>query len=841
MPQANHQQGEALKRAVLAALIEAADALPGVGPFLAGAGTLYRELRQMPRDLPTEARRVVQAMARDFQAFLVQEAPRHAEQTVAVGLLETFAILSEHGLSADELTREAELDATRAARRTLDRAVDHLRLLEADIEALVRRLVGEYYSVLLTHREALDHVGVPTLRALLERTHQMERDLRDLVHLVRALLEREEQAVWQALCPVEEPVAAEGPIQLAEVKAPNRLVPFRGEAHHRLQDELVAWAQAIAEGPNRADLCLVFGPGGAGKTRLAVEAGRALKGQGWQAYFLPSEPFSADQVRVWALPNRPTLLILDYVENWVTEAEVLLKAVADASDCRQHPLALLFLLRPDPQDKGQPLHGVLSGVAERSPTQTIFWNRVYQPALEAAREVPALALDDRPALFREARQTFSKRVEVAPRKAVTYPAEKLPERPLAVILLALLAAQGRRVAESRDERRIFSYVWDWERDKWRRHLSACGLKPDWKVEALDLTEAALIAATLGRPFRSPEEVAAFWEAHLPPQEMTPNGRTLSPRWLAQHLPALFPVRAEESTWRLTPIVPDPLADQVLAQRLAQQPGLVSWALPTPEEIPAAVAAGEHLAEAAGERSPADELEALAEVMAALEPLVRPLRALEVLARLDTVPEEGKAVAQRGRKAVNEWLLNTSQALEESEARDFLQALDEALPAPDRTLALRAVQEPLYRAMFQLAPDEAGQARAQGMLGYALSALGRREEALAATQEAVDIRRRLAEANPQAFLPDLASSLNNLGRDLSNLGRREEALAATQEAVRALAPFFLRFPAAFASWMETMARNYVEKCEALGREPDGELLGPVVEAFQGLEALQGLEA
>jgi hypothetical protein len=41
------------------------------------------------------------------------------------------------------------------------------------------------------------------------------------------------------------------------------------------------------------------------------------------------------------------------------------------------------------------------------------------------------------------------------------------------------------------------------------------------------------------------------------------------------------------------------------------------------------------------------------------------------------------------------------------------------------------------------------------LGAMLSNLGRREEALAATQEAVDIRRRLAQTRPDAFLPDLA--------------------------------------------------------------------------------------
>ena len=68
------------------------------------------------------------------------------------------------------------------------------------------------------------------------------------------------------------------------------------------------------------------------------------------------------------------------------------------------------------------------------------------------------------------------------------------------------------------------------------------------------------------------------------------------------------------------------------------------------------------------------------------------------------------------------------------------------------------------------------------VGGRLSELGRREQALAATEEAVTIRRLLAEASPDAYLPDLAASLNNFGRFLSELGRREQALAATEEAV-----------------------------------------------------------
>ena len=48
------------------------------------------------------------------------------------------------------------------------------------------------------------------------------------------------------------------------------------------------------------------------------------------------------------------------------------------------------------------------------------------------------------------------------------------------------------------------------------------------------------------------------------------------------------------------------------------------------------------------------------------------------------------------------------------------------------------------------------------MGLARLSLGQREEALAVTEEAAELCRRLAAANPAAFEPDLAKSLANLG-------------------------------------------------------------------------------
>jgi Flp pilus assembly protein TadD len=63
----------------------------------------------------------------------------------------------------------------------------------------------------------------------------------------------------------------------------------------------------------------------------------------------------------------------------------------------------------------------------------------------------------------------------------------------------------------------------------------------------------------------------------------------------------------------------------------------------------------------------------------------------------------------------------------------------------------------------------------------LTEAGRRDEGLAAIQEAVDIRRRRAGVNAAVYEPDLAMSLNNLSVRLAEAGRRDEAERANRKA------------------------------------------------------------
>ncbi len=101
------------------------------------------------------------------------------------------------------------------------------------------------------------------------------------------------------------------------------------------------------------------------------------------------------------------------------------------------------------------------------------------------------------------------------------------------------------------------------------------------------------------------------------------------------------------------------------------------------------------------------------------------------------------------------------------------------------------------------------------LALRLSELGRRDEALAPAQEAVIIYRKLAQKNPDAFLPDLARSLGTFGGILMELERVREAARNFKEGLDSLLPVAERLPAAFAPLLRALLRGYVRTCQEGG--------------------------
>ena len=141
----------------------------------------------------------------------------------------------------------------------------------------------------------------------------------------------------------------------------------------------------------------------------------------------------------------------------------------------------------------------------------------------------------------------------------------------------------------------------------------------------------------------------------------------------------------------------------------------------------------------------------------------------------------------------------------------------------REEALAAIQEAAdtYRELATAHPDafRPGLATALTVLSNRLGDLGRREEALAAAREAVTIHWELATAHPDAFRPGLAGSLSNLSNHLGELGRREEALAAIREAADTYRELATAHPDAFRPGLAMALTNLSGLLGELGRRED----------------------
>ena len=100
-----------------------------------------------------------------------------------------------------------------------------------------------------------------------------------------------------------------------------------------------------------------------------------------------------------------------------------------------------------------------------------------------------------------------------------------------------------------------------------------------------------------------------------------------------------------------------------------------------------------------------------------------------------------------------------------------------LPAHLIERTIRLIREQLQS---DLPPET--RARMLAELASRLSEVGQRTEALAAINQSVDLYRELAAAQPEAFRPVLATSLNNHAKMLREVGQRAEALSAINESV-----------------------------------------------------------
>ncbi len=528
---------------------------------------------------------------------------------------------------------------------------------------------------------------------------------------------------------------------------------------------------------------LVTGPAGSGKTRLALQlAAEAEEQYGWRCYWVPAAGL-AQAADAAGRGSRPVLLIVDYAETRAGLADML----AAVTTRKAGPASRVLLLA---RSAGE------------------WWSQLIADSgagtsdmLAAVAPVPLGPLTG-PAgqeeVFRHALAGFARTLGVdCP--SVPVPVMGADAVVLVVHAAALLAVLDRQIPPDGGAAEppagpgdVIARLLGHEARYWARSQARYQLALGPAVR-----ERAVAAATL---IGAGDEASALRLLSAIGDLADPAVRGSAARWLHDLYPAGEPGYAPgcepghaPGEW-IGPLRPDLVAETLIVRVMTGQPDLL-----------------DHLVRGLGEQ--------------------RATRALTILGRAALTSPAAAGLLDRAIRSDPEHLVIPAMTVAVETNRSAGDQIAGLLAAghgspdllariarelPDTSVSLAGIAALTYQRLADTAPDGEQRASRQVSLSSWLSRMGRREDALAAASEAVTAYRDLAAARPDAFLPGLATSLNNQSGCLSGLGRREEALASASEAVTAYRDLAAARPAVFASRLKSSLSIMADLLESAGQ-------------------------
>jgi Tetratricopeptide repeat len=582
------------------------------------------------------------------------------------------------------------------------------------------------------------------------------------------------------------------------VRSPTRLLRARSgvipyTARRRLLDELEQWCR---EG-EPFGVRVIAGGGGTGKTRLAAELCSVMDGEGWLSGLYVALD-GGGGVEALARVPAPRLVVVDYAETRPEQLAVVLPFLA-AEATVESPVRVVLLVRTAPPSRPGDFLGVFDGYGEALAAIGDL------ARLDVLTDAP-LTVEERHELFGAAVERLAERLDPDVDGLPSQGEERLDleasvfGNPLLVVIAAYLAAVGRdRAPASRAE--LLDVLIEREANYWRQSAAAHTAVGD---DALRRRVVAL--TTLAGP--SDEAEAAELLRLIPDLADATEERR---RGLARWADALY---GGGSQWR--PVEPDLVGEHLVATTWQDHPGVIAGALTRAD--PARLVHTLDLLT----RAAIDYAALAATTTAVLRPRLPDYCAMAI-AQASSLANDLDALLS------DATLAGALNRAVESFPPDpaTLPAIVDALPESNLVLdplALTLAQTLLTETRRLVGTDETTYlpdlASSLNHVSVRLGALGRRQDGLAAIEEAVTIHRRLAETNPATYLPDLAYSLKNLSVRLGALGRGDEGLAAIEEAVtidRRLAEIS---PATYLPDLARSLNNLSNRLGALGRREEG---------------------
>ncbi len=577
--------------------------------------------------------------------------------------------------------------------------------------------------------------------------------------------------------------------KLPEVPSPANLLNARYGAvpfHHEICADTWADLEEWCADQEPVSARLFVGPGGSGKTRIFIEFARSRSEAGWRAGFWP-DTATLDDLETLLAADQPTLAVMDYAE---TRPELLRMLKRIVRVPRTAPLRVVLVAR-EVADWWRSL------LKRDDEVQALL-------DLHAPTELRPVPLEGpvRQQVFERAHSRFAElRPDPRPAKPVDLSDDRFG-RPLYIHMAALAVVEG--LDPTADA--LLDGIVTHEERFWPRRFA--DTHPDNHYKEAEFCEAAartVAAVTLRGGVDEYEQG----------QRVNQLASGPSVDGFVRFLHSLYPdqQRSSESTrpHYLSGLQPDLLGEQLIIQVLSDEH--------TPRQ---------YLLDIFSD----NDARAISQAFIVLGRVsLRHERANRWMTRLLDADVNGRAKAAfqaamtLGEVSAYAELGRTLAARLKGTGTAELAAFIEK-SSPQQRVSLGELRLWATQRLLDACPDDTQdeestieRARLLNNLGAQLSALGQREKALEATREAVDHYRPLAEARPDAFLPDLARSLNNLGILLSYWGEQEDALEATREAVELRRQLAKSLPDSFLPDLATSLNSLGNRLSDLGKSEE----------------------